>query len=309
MVLVALAFIVLLTVGLPALADEQPGAKWGDDMSVGFGQRIVLVGDSYLEGAVVDQIIDINILPGEERTCWRRTCIAAVIQDHFDKVDPYINVKNIGAGGSTTRDWSPVAFRTEDIHWEINRAPLFDTIPAGNIAVIHLGANDTTGFGEVDPANPDRGIGYVGPKEFRDNIATIVDTLTNRGFEHVVILGTLSGPNWREGNAFYPQPDEHMHTLGKRHRLIREATQDYVESRNFFQDRGLGGFKGRVYYVDTYHTRSLQNRRGYWNGEGDIHPTINGHWYIARDIIAALYPILGIEGEPQVDFPDLTAPQ
>jgi len=268
--------------------------------SAGLGKRIVLIGDSYFAGSISDPILRANIQEGETSSCWRRMCMSSIIEDYFSANVPGVNVKNVGVGGSNTRDWSPTDFNIDDVHWQDRMEPLFDRIPAGNIAVIHLGGNDITGIYET----PGRGMGkgHISTREYKRNLARIVDTLTHRGFEHVVIVGTVTPPNWYEGHAFRPQPNPLWNKFGRRHRLIREAAQDFVELRNHFE--GQGGRSGRVSYLDTHLTPQAQNQIGYWDGTGNVHPAINGHHHIGKLIAEHIYEdVLDLGTAPSVPHP------
>lgn len=267
--------------------------------SAGLGVRVALAGDSYMAGAISDDIIRINAEPGEDLRCWRSMCMAAIIssylEEHTSASGRTVNTKNVGAGGSNSRDWSPNDFNVDDPHWRQYNAPLFDRIPAANVVVVHLGGNDVTGVFDSGP---------VGLLEWRRNISQIVDTLTSRGVEHVVLVGTVTPPDWWCSSEFAVNPRPDLAAFGCAHRDIREATEDYVELRNYWAERGAGGFRGTVSYLDTAVTRQLQNQRGYWDGTGNVHPTINGHYWIGRAIAQHLYEdVLGLGEAPPVVHP------
>lgn len=210
--------------------------------------------------------------------------MAAVVEDYFQEhVGFDVNFKNVAVGGATSRDWSPTEFNAEgDGHWMSREEPLFDRIPATDIVVILLAANDTQG------AYESKG-GIVYPAEYRRHMSTIVDTLTGRGVKHVVLVGSATPAPWFCGNIYNPNYDAVKRGAGCRIGEYRNVLEDYVDSRNYWQDRGAGGFEGRVSYVNTHETRQFQSQNGYWDTTGDIHPTINGHYFFGNAIARHLY--------------------
>ena len=65
---------------------------------------------------------------------------------------------------------------------------------------------------------------------------------------------------------------------------FRAWLEDYVERRNFFQARGLGGFKGQLHYINTDASRA-----DHWQDAVAIHPNIIGSHYMAELMTKVLY--------------------
>ena len=265
-------------------ANPEDHPYWAQTEAAGSGHLIAFVGDSYLHGAVNDPYITANRPVNARLACWARLCMAGMAIDHLNSLLPgQLTIVNRAFGGTTSRDWSPLLpVRYDDLSVVVNGESLYFTIPAADTVVIQLGVNDTLAPWEAE--------GRLKLTEYKEHVTALVESLTRRGVENVVLLGQMVPKGW-DGN-------EHDVRLEK----YRTWLEEYVASRNFFQEQGVGGYLGNVFYVDTD-----AKDPAHWQDDDVIHPNIAGSHHAAQLIAEVLYTeVLGLGPMPEpVPYPEL----
>jgi lysophospholipase L1-like esterase len=219
-------------------------------------QQVALVGDSYTDGIIDDASIPPEA-PANERLYYQGKCFAALIEKHLSAHD--ITTARIGFGGSTSRDWDPNDFRSDDLNFFMAGQNLFSLVPAANLVVVMLGTNDATGFLEKG--------GPVPPEEYGQHLLDIAITLRARGVQHVVLVTPPTPASWQ----IIPEFSERMDRYAELARRLSEHV------------RG-------IHLVDVASTYPENE----WFGEG-IHPTIAGHQRIADAIMGKVHDLLKLD--------------
>ncbi len=186
---------------------------------------IVLIGDSITQGRVA----------GEGRS----------FAEHLQVLRPDDQIRNAGCAGSTTGDW--IRPRPESPSCTIGGAYRLNAKPhmPADLAIIMLGANDATGYYELNPIEPD---------EYRSNLDELIRLTLSDVARVVLLTPTLN-----------PQAEEAVH---KRLESYRSAVLELCGSR----DRVLCG-------PDIQKTVD-----GPSQGLDELHPNELGHRNIAEQL-------------------------
>ena len=227
---------------------------------------VTLVGDSITKGMSNDD----SIPGGFSAECWQDACFAALLDvqletAHEEGLTQKANVINIGVGGATARDYDPNDYSTDDYHFFANPLiqseagrPLFQNIPASQIAVVYLGTNDAVGFFETE--------GVVSPEQYKSYLIDIVTSLYRNGVQDVVLITPPIPSVW----ANTPE--------GQRMREYRNAIVDLC---------GLFPQNADTCYLDLQSSYPAEE----WIF-GAVHPTLVGHTFIAQALFEHLQPLL-----------------
>jgi lysophospholipase L1-like esterase len=200
---------------------------------------IVLIGDSILEGRM--QKTDTETVMGGE------LAIPGILAQ---RLEPAHQLHNLGYGGTSVRDWHPR-------DWKEGGAPgtpIFETIPASDIAVILLGTNDAIGHFEEDSRT-------VPPDEFEERLRDIVEALKSKPVSNIILVTPPVPPLWRGKDQGELLAQYAPRVLS----VCRRTESTCVDLAASMPDSG---------YIQG------------------IHPTAEGHAFIAEQLLRALEDLL-----------------
>jgi lysophospholipase L1-like esterase len=194
--------------------------------------RVVLLGDSITEGAARPAVSYSELLVTQLGDSWE--------------------IVNIGAGGTSSRDWTPRSppMKREGIVVVLPRPFRTRAIPAlpADVVTVLLGSNDAAAFYEPRP---------VSPEEYRAALEEIIASLLQHGAGSVMLLT----PPPRCGPVVNARLAEYREAVIE----LCRAGAAVVCGPDLFELMDLSHFD-----------------------DCDVHPNAGGHALIARELAAAL---------------------